>query len=286
VPASGGNTPRQITLMQDMQADVLCCTPSYALNIAETIVQRGIDPQSLNLRYGIFGAEPWTEAMREQVEQRLGLQALDIYGLSEVIGPGVSMESYEDRDGLFIWEDHFYPEIVDPDSGETLPYGEQGELVFTSLTKRAFPVIRYRTGDVCTLFREPSKSGRTLVRMSRVKGRTDDMLIIRGINVFPSEIERVLLGQAELAPHYQIVLSRENAMDRLTVRAELTTQLYADTGSNLDNAVVRQIGERLMAELREALALSAGVEIVAPFAIPRSEGKAVRVVDQRESSKF
>jgi phenylacetate-CoA ligase len=282
VPASGGNTPRQITLMQDMQADVLCCTPSYALNIAETIVQRGIDPQSLNLRYGIFGAEPWTEAMREQVEQRLGLQALDIYGLSEVIGPGVSMESYEDRDGLFIWEDHFYPEIVDPDSGETLPYGEQGELVFTSLTKRAFPVIRYRTGDVCTLFREPSKSGRTLVRMSRVKGRTDDMLIIRGVNVFPSEIERVLLGQAELAPHYQIVLSRENAMDRLTVRAELTTQLYADTGSNLDNAVVRQIGERLMAELRDALALSAGVEIVAPFAIPRSEGKAVRVVDQRE----
>ncbi len=281
VPASGGNTPRQITLMQDMAATILCCTPSYALNIAETIAQRTIDQRILRLEYGIFGAEPWTEQMREQIEVRLGLQALDIYGLSEVIGPGVSMQSYEDGEGLYIWEDHFYPEVIDPDSGEVLADGEQGELVFTSLTKRAFPVIRYRTGDICTLFLEPSKSGRTMVRMSRIKGRTDDMLIIRGVNVFPSEIERVVLRHEELEPHYQIVLTRQHAMDRLIVRAELTPHLYADLGATLANDVVSRVAERLASQLRETLALSAGVEICAPGTIPRSEGKAVRVLDRR-----
>lgn len=284
VPASGGNTPRQITLMQDMGADVLCCTPSYALNIADTLVQRGVDPQSLKLRYGVFGAEPWTEGLRKQIEQKLGLQALDIYGLSEVIGPGVSTESLEDRHGLFIWEDHFYPEIVNPETGETLPYGEEGELVFTSLTKRAFPVIRYRTGDISTLFLEPSKSGRTMVRMGRIKGRTDDMLIIRGVNVFPSEIERVLMQQEELAPHYQIVLSREHALDQLTVRVELTPNLYNDLAETLENEAVRRIATRLRFELESTLAISAGVELCAPFSIPRSEGKAVRVIDQRNIS--
>jgi phenylacetate-CoA ligase len=281
VPASGGNTPRQITLLQDMRADVLCCTPSYALNLAETMAQRGVDPASLNLRYGVCGAEPWTEGLRTQIEHKLGLEALDIYGLSEVIGPGVSMESCEDKHGLFIWEDHFYPEVIDPESGENLPYGEEGELIFTSLTKRAFPVIRYRTGDIAALFLEPSKSGRTMVRMTRIKGRNDDMLIIRGMNVFPSEIERVLMQQEELAPHYQIVLYRDGALDRLIVRAELTPHLYADLGDSLGHQVVQRISARVCAELEAALALSAGVEICSPGIIPRSEGKAVRVMDER-----
>ncbi|NJO81337.1 MAG: phenylacetate--CoA ligase [Blastochloris sp.] len=281
VPVSGGNTPRQITLLQDLQADVLCCTPSYALNLAETMYQRGIDPATLQLHAGIFGAEPWTEGLRDQIEEKLNLKALDIYGLSEVIGPGVSMESIEDQHGLFIWEDHFYPEIIDPASGEVLPYGEEGELVFTSLTKRAFPVIRYRTGDISTLFVEPSKSGRTMVRMERVKGRNDDMLIIRGVNVFPSEIERVLLQQEELAPHYQIVLSRETALDQITIRTELTPHLYADFSNNLDNPAIQHITNRVREELEGALGINPAVEIWAPTTILRSEGKAVRVLDQR-----
>jgi phenylacetate-CoA ligase len=274
VPASGGNTPRQITLMRDMDATILCCTPSYALNIADTLAQGGDEPGGLRLAYGIFGAEPWTEKMREQIESRLGLRALDIYGLSEVIGPGVSMQSFEDGEGLYIWEDHFFPEVVDPDSGDMLPYGAEGELVFTSLTKRAFPVIRYRTGDLCTLFREPGRSGRTMARMTRIKGRTDDMLIIRGVNVFPSEIERVVLRQAELAPHYQIELARENAMDVLNVRAEVDAELDDDAAHGLR--------DRLARELNATLGLRAGVELCAPGALPRSEGKAVRVVDRRE----
>lgn len=281
VPVSGGNTPRQITLLQDLQADVLCCTPSYALNLAETMQQRGIDPATLHLRSGIFGAEPWTEGMRDQLEEKLNLWALDIYGLSEVIGPGVSMESIEDQHGLFVWEDHFYPEIIDPASGEVLPYGEEGELVFTSLTKRAFPVIRYCTGDISTLFVEPSKSGRTMIRMERIKGRNDDMLIIRGVNVFPSEIERVLLQQEELAPHYQIVLSRETALDRITVRTELTPHLYADFSNNLDNPAIQHITNRVRKELEGTLGINPDVEVCAPTTIPRSEGKAVRVLDQR-----
>jgi phenylacetate-CoA ligase len=283
VPASGGNTPRQIMLMQDMGADILCCTPSYALNIADTMIQRGIDPTTLNLKYGVFGAEPWTEQMRAQIEKRTGIQALDIYGLSEVIGPGVSMESYEDRNGLYIWEDHFYPEVINPQTGEALPYGTEGELVFTSLTKRAFPVIRYRTGDICTLFLEPSKSGRTMVRMSRIKGRTDDMLIIRGVNVFPSEIERVLMQQEELAPHYLIVLTRDDALDQITVRTEISPHLYTDLGSTLEHEAIQRIGERVRYELQSALSLGAKVEINEPYTLPRSEGKAVRVVDQRNT---
>ncbi len=283
VPASGGNTPRQIALMQDLGATVLCCTPSYALNIADTMVQRGIDPASLRLQTGIFGAEPWTEELRAQIERKLNLQALDIYGLSEVIGPGVSMESCEDRNGLFIWEDHFYPEVIDPVTGENLPYGCEGELVFTSLSKHAFPLIRYRTGDICALFLEPSASGRTLVRMTRVKGRTDDMLIIRGVNVFPAEIERVLMLQTELAPHYQIVLARENALDRLIIRVELAALLYTELGTTLAHDLVWQLAARVRYEIESVLGLSAMVEICAPYTIPRSEGKAVRVLDERNA---
>jgi phenylacetate-CoA ligase len=281
VPASGGNTPRQILLMQDLGANVLCCTPSYALNIAETMRERDVDRSSLALEYGIFGAEPWTDAMRTQIERELRLEALDIYGLSEVIGPGVSMESHEDRDGLFIWEDHFYPEVIDPETGERLLDGEQGELVFTSLTKRAFPVIRYRTGDVCRLYREPCVSGRTMVRMSRVKGRTDDMLIVRGVNVFPSEIERVVLGRKGLSPHYQIVLTRESALDRLTVRVEVEPETWRALGEAIESERIVALGDRLRLELADALSIQAAVDVCAPAAIPRSEGKAVRVVDQR-----
>jgi len=281
VPASGGNTPRQLTLMQDLGATVLCCTPSYALNIAETMRERGIDRASLALEVGVFGAEPWTVGMREEIERALGLQALDIYGLSEVMGPGVSMESAEDRDGLFIWEDHFLPEVIDPRSGEVLPYGEEGELVFTSLTKRAFPVLRYRTGDLCALFAEPGRSGRTMARMTKVKGRTDDMLIVRGVNVFPSEIERVVLEQRELAPHYQIVLGRDGALDRLAVRVELAVTVWDTLGATTECDDARRIAGRLRAELANVLALAAEVELGAPGTVPRSEGKAVRVVDRR-----
>jgi phenylacetate-CoA ligase len=281
VPASGGNTPRQITLMQDLAATVLCCTPSYALNIAETMRDRGIDRSSLALEIGVFGAEPWTIGMREEIERALGLVALDIYGLSEVMGPGVSMESAEDRNGLFIWEDHFYPEVVDPASGAVLPLGEEGELVFTSLTKRAFPVLRYRTGDLCTLFAEPSRSGRTMVRMTKVKGRTDDMLIVRGVNVFPSEIERVVLEQRELAPHYQILLARDGALDQLTVHVEVEPAAWSALGSSIDASGVRELSGRLRAELAATLALTADVQLGPPGTVPRSEGKAVRVVDRR-----
>ena len=281
VPASGGNTPRQITLMQDLGATVLCCTPSYALNVAETMRDRGIERSTLALEVGVFGAEPWTVGMREEIERALGLVALDIYGLSEVMGPGVSMESVEDRDGLFVWEDHFYPEVVDPASGDVLPYGEEGELVFTSLTKRAFPVLRYRTGDLCTLFAEPTRSGRTMVRMTKVKGRTDDMLIVRGVNVFPSEIERVVLEQRELAPHYQIMLSRDGALDRLAVHVEVVMELWESLGSSVDSDEARRLAGRLRSELANALSLSADVQLGGPGTIPRSEGKAVRVVDRR-----
>lgn len=281
VPASGGNTPRQILLMQDMQADILCCTPSYALNIADTLAAQSTDLTTLNLKYGVFGAEPWTEGLRAQIEARLGLSALDIYGLSEVIGPGVSMESYEDKNGLFIWEDHFYPEIVDPATGEVLGEGETGELVFTSLTKRAFPVIRYRTGDLSALFYEPSKSGRTMVRMQKIKGRTDDMLIIRGVNVFPSEIERVLMAQAELAPHYQIALRRRGALDELVVLTEFTEETFVTCDNDVGCEKAVNIGRRIAARLQSELLISAWVELGAPGSRPRSEGKAVRVVDER-----
>ena len=281
VPASGGNTPRQLTLMQDLGATVLCCTPSYALNIAETMRERGIDRATLSLEVGVFGAEPWTVGMREEIERALGLQALDIYGLSEVMGPGVSMESAEDRDGLYIWEDHFYPEVIDPASGDVLPYGSEGELVFTSLTKQAFPILRYRTGDLCTLFAESGRAGRTMVRMTKVKGRTDDMLIVRGVNVFPSEIERVVLDQHELAPHYQIVLSRHGALDRLAVHVELVRQVWQSLGATTDCDGARRLAGRLQNELASVLSLTADVDLGPPGSVPRSEGKAVRVVDRR-----
>ena len=260
IPASGGNTPRQAQLLEDLGAEILCCTPSYALAIADHVSE----PASLELRAGVFGAEPWTEGLREAIEGALDLTALDIYGLSEVMGPGVSAECLESRDGAHVNEDHFLVEVVDPQSGQPLPDGEVGELVFTTLTKEALPLLRYRTGDLASLTREPCACGRTFARMSRVFGRTDDMLIIRGVNVFPSEIERALLAIPELTPHYQLVVERPGHLDELTVQVEGT----------VDPAAVRK-------QLHNVLGLTAQVEIGEPGSVPRSEGKALRVLDRR-----
>ena len=267
VPASGGNTPRHAQLLEDLGAEILCCTPSYALAIADHVSE----PARLRLRAGLFGAEPWTEGLRAAVEHALELTALDIYGLSEVMGPGVSAECLEGRDGAHVNEDHFLVEVVDPASGEPLPEGEVGELVFTTLTKEALPLLRYRTGDLASLRREPCACGRTFARMSRVVGRTDDMLIIRGVNVFPSEIERALLAIPELAPHYQLVVERPGHLDELTVEAELREG--EPGGERLEAFVEERLGR--------ALGLTARVRLGAPGTVPRSEGKALRVLDRR-----
>jgi phenylacetate-CoA ligase len=266
VPASGGNTPRQAQLLADLGAQILCCTPSYALAIADHVS----DPAALRLRSGMFGAEPWTVGLREAVEAALGLTALDIYGLSEIVGPGVSAEC-ELRAGAHVNEDHFLVEAVDPQTGEPIADGEVGELVFTTLTKEALPFLRYRTGDLASLTREPCSCGRTFARMSRVVGRTDDMLIIRGVNVFPSEIERTLLAVPELAPHYQLVVERPGHLDELTVLVEL--QPGEEGGARL----TARVEERL----ERALGLTARIQVGGPGSIPRSEGKALRILDRR-----
>jgi phenylacetate-CoA ligase len=260
VPASGGNTPRQAQLLEDLGAEILCCTPSYALAIADHVA----DPSRLRLRAGVFGAEPWTEGLREAIEDALDLVALDIYGLSEIVGPGVSSECLEGRGGAHVNEDHFLVEVVDPQSGEPLADGAIGELVFTTLTKEALPFLRYRTGDLASLTREPCACGRTFARMSRVLGRTDDMLVIRGVNVFPSEVERALLAVPGLAPHYQLVVARPDRLDELTVQVE----------GGADAAQVREA-------LDAALGLGVRVEVLPAGSIPRSEGKALRVIDRR-----
>jgi phenylacetate-CoA ligase len=267
VPASGGNTPRQAQLLEDLGAEILCCTPSYALAIADHVSE----PARLSLRAGLFGAEPWTEGMREAVEHALDLKALDIYGLSEIIGPGVSSECVESAAGAHVNEDHFLVEVIDPETGEPLVDGETGELVFTTLTKEALPFLRYRTGDLASITREPCGCGRTLTRMSRVKGRVDDMLIVRGVNVFPSEIERALLAIPELAPHYQVLVQRPGHLDELVVQAELREG--EDGGERLQAFVEERLGR--------ALGLGARVELGLPGSIPRSEGKALRVLDRR-----
>jgi phenylacetate-CoA ligase len=267
VPASGGNTPRQAQLLEDLGAEILCCTPSYALAIADHVSE----PARLNLRAGLFGAEPWTDELRAAVENAFDIAALDIYGLSEILGPGVSFECLEGRDGNHVNEDHFLVEVVDPASGELLPDDIVGELVFTTLTKEALPLLRYRTGDLASVSREPCACGRTFARMSRVVGRTDDMLIIRGVNVFPSEIERALLAVPELGPHYLLVVDRPGHLDELTVRAELRDG--EPGGERLEAFVEERLGR--------ALGLTARVELLAPGAVPRSEGKALRVLDRR-----
>jgi phenylacetate-CoA ligase len=279
VPAASGNTLRQILLLQDFRPQGLACTPSFALHLAEALREAGTDGRSLGLRYGTFGAEPWSEGMRAQIEAVLGLRAVDFYGLSEVIGPGVAAEC-EARDGLHVNEDHFLVEVVDPASGAPLPPGRPGELVFTSLTKEALPIIRYRTGDVSALSPERCRCGRTLARMARLTGRTDDMLVIRGVNVYPSQIEAALLTLPELSPHYQLVVDRAAALPRLEVQVEVAeVVVQAWGGWQADRPEIGLLRGAVAARLRGALALSAEVTLVAPKTVPRSEGKAVRVVD-------
>ncbi|HGE70693.1 TPA: phenylacetate--CoA ligase [Candidatus Poribacteria bacterium] len=275
IPASGGNTKRQVMMLEDFGTTVLTCTPSYALYIGEVAKEMGIDIRKLPLRIGVFGAEPWSDNMRKELEAKLNIDAMDIYGLTEVIGPGVSMEC-EQKDGLHIFEDHFIAEIIDPETGEQLPYGETGELVFTSLTKEAFPVIRFRTRDITSLNPEPCKCGRTIARMRRVSGRTDDMLIIRGVNVFPSQIESVLMEIEETEPHYEIVVERKGMLDELEVRVEVNERLFSDEVRKLE-AVQR----KLQNEIESVLGISVKVTLVEPKTIERSEGKAKRVKDLR-----
>jgi phenylacetate-CoA ligase len=277
IPVSGGNTKRQIVIMKDFGPTILTATPSYALHLAEVAEEMGVSFRDLRFKYGIFGAEPWSEKMRAEIERKLGLVAVDIYGLSEVIGPGVAIECHEAKKGLHIFEDHFIPEIIDPATGEVLPYGERGELVFTSVTKEAFPVIRYRTRDITTLHVEPCICGRTLVRMEKVSGRTDDMLIIRGVNVFPSQIESVLMEMKGLSPHYQLVVDREGNLDTLTVRVEVDEGVFSDEVKQLQD-----LERRISKNIKEYLGVSAKVKLVEPKAIARSEGKAVRVIDNRK----
>jgi phenylacetate-CoA ligase len=280
VPVSSGNTLRQILLLQDFRPQGLACTPSFALHIGESLKEHGVDGRSLGLRYGLFGAEPWTEEMRREIEALLGLTAVDFYGLSEIIGPGVAVECAEVRQGLHVNEDHFLPEIVAPD-GAPLPPGAEGELVLTTLTKEALPMLRYRTGDVTSLNPEPCKCGRTTVRMARIKGRTDDMLVIKGVNVYPSQVEAALLTLPDLAPHYQLVVDRRQGFPSLEVHVEPTETAVQGWGKfdpkGPEVAALRQrIGERF----RAMLTLNPDVVVEPPRTIPRSEGKAVRVVER------
>jgi len=277
IPVSGGNTKRQITIMKDFKSSVLLATPSYALNLAETMETLGVDPKSLSLRVGVFGAEPWSENMRDEVERKLNIKAVDIYGLSEVMGPGVAMQCLEGEKGLHIFEDHFLPEIIDPDTGEVLPPGEKGELVFTTLTKEAFPIIRYRTKDISRLMYDTCECGRTLVRMEKVTGRTDDMLIIRGVNVFPSQIEHVLMGTKGVEPHYQIVVNREGNMDTMAVEVEVSEDIFSDEIKGLEN-----LTKRIQMDIKDMLGVTCRVKLVEPKTIQRSEGKAQRVIDNRK----
>jgi phenylacetate-CoA ligase len=279
IPVSGGNSKRQIMILQDFGPTAICCTPSYALNLAEEGKAMGINMKALKLRIGIFGAEPWSEKKRLEIEEALAISALNIYGLSEIMGPGVSMECQEGRHGMHIFEDHFLVETINPDTGDVLPPGEEGELVFTTLSKEAFPLIRFRSRDISRLLLEPCRCGRTLLRMDRITGRSDDMLIIRGVNVFPSQIEAVLTGIEGLEPHYQIIVDRAGNLDTLEVQVEVSEQLF----SNADEVKVLQNMERRIAnDIKEFLGVSARVKLVEPKSLRRFEGKASRVVDKRQ----
>ena len=277
IPESSGNTARQITILQDFGSDFLCCTPSYAMYIAETMENEGIDTSRLPLRGGIFGAEPWTEEMRREIERKLNIKAYDIYGLTETMGPGVAYECSEQH-GMHVNEDHFIIEIINPETGEHMPDGEQGEIVFSCITKKAFPLLRYRTRDIGVITHEKCSCGRTFVRMSKPMGRTDDMLIIRGVNVFPSQIETVLLNMG-YSPNYQIVVDRVNNLDTIEVLVEMTEEAFSDVLTELSTK------ERALSEnIKSLLGVAAKVRLVSPKSIKRSEGKAVRVIDNRKKS--
>lgn len=276
IPVSGGNTKRQLQLMQDFGSTVLACTPSYALFLAEAIEESGIRRSDLKLRVGVFGAEPWTENMRKEIEEKLQIKAIDIYGLSEIIGPGVASECLFQQ-GLHINEDHFYPEIINPETLEVLPPGKTGELVFTTITKEGLPLIRYRTRDLTRLNYDQCKCGRTLVRMEKCLGRSDDMLIIRGVNVFPSQIESVLLEMSEIKPHYLLVIDRINNLDELEIQVEVEEQFFQDKIGQL-----MSLKQKIQNNLESSLGISVKVTLVEPKTIERSEGKAKRVIDKRK----
>ncbi len=290
VPVSGGMTERQITLITDFRPDVITATPSYLQTLAEVFRSRGVASDEISLKIAIPGAEPWTEAIRQDIEQGLGVKAMNIYGLSEIIGPGVSQECLEAQDGSHIWEDHFLPEIVDPETGEVLPEGKEGVLVLTTLTKEALPLLRYWTGDITYLTYEPCVCGRTHVRMGPIKGRTDDMLIIRGVNVYPTQVEAVLETIPEVAPHYQLVVRREGTLDEITVRVELSEPVFREvTYEVLSDEVVeadhllRRIRETIRQKIKDTIGVSMKVELLAPGEAPRSAGgKLRRVVDERK----
>jgi phenylacetate-CoA ligase len=276
IPISGGNTTRQIQLMHDFGSTVLACTPSYAMFLSEAIEESGIKREDLKLRVGVFGAEPWTENMRKEIEEKLRIKAIDIYGLSEVIGPGVASECLE-QVGLHINEDHFYPEIIDPVTLQNLPEGSTGELVFTTLTKEGLPLIRYRTRDLTRLTSDKCKCGRTMVRMEKCLGRSDDMLIIRGVNLFPSQVESVLLEMSEIKPHYLLIVDRINNLDSLELKVEVDEEFFQDKISQLE-----ALRQKLQENLENSLGLSIKVTLVEPKMIERSEGKAKRVIDKRK----
>ena len=279
IPISGGNTKRQIMIMQDFGSTVLTCTPSYSLFMAEEAQAEGIDFKKLKLRVGIFGAEPWSEAMRNEIEAKLNLTAIDIYGLSEIMGPGVAIECIEAKRGLHIWEDHFIPEIINPETGERLPEGERGELVITTITKQGIPLIRYRTRDITSLTYEPCICGRTHARITRMSGRSDDMLIIRGVNVFPSQIEAILVGIEGIEPHYMLIVDRQGTMDTLTVQVEVSEQLFSD-----EIKVLQALSRRVEKEIKDMLGVTCTAKLIEPKTIQRSEGKAKRVIDNRKLS--
>jgi len=270
IPMSGGQTPKQVQLIRDFEPDIIMCTPSYMLNIADAFEKQGLDPAKTSLKIGIFGAEPWGESMRRELEERCGIDALDIYGLSEVIGPGVAGECIETKDGPTIWEDHFYPEIINPETGEVVPDGEMGELVFTSLTKEALPIIRYRTRDLTMLL---AGTARPMRRIDKITGRSDDMLIIRGVNVFPTQIEEQVLKQPGLGPHYQIIVARDGQLDVLTVLVERNQDTNAADAEAIAKAVQKDV--------KDYVGVTASIQVRDPGGVARSEGKAVRVIDER-----
>ncbi|MDO5322316.1 MAG: phenylacetate--CoA ligase [Bacteroidia bacterium] len=279
LPASTGSTEKHIRLLRDLGVTGIACTPSYALHLAETMEKMGITRDDIKLRVGVFGAEPWTENMRKEIEEKLGIKAYNLYGLSEIMGPCVSYEC-EEQNGSHVNEDHFFPEIINPDTLEPEPYGTSGELVFTTLTKEGMPLLRYRTRDLCTLYDEPCPCGRTSIKMGRLLGRSDDMLIIRGINVFPSQVESVILSMPECAPHYLLIVDRENNLDKLTVQVEMRQEFFA-SGFDTFEPIIR-LEKEVAAKLKSVLSISAKVEVKQPGTLARSEGKSKFVIDNRK----
>ena len=277
IPISGGNTTRQIMIMQDFGSTVLTCTPSYSLYLAEEAVAAGVDIKGSKLRIGIFGAEPWSEAMRHEIEAKLGIHAIDIYGLSEIMGPGVAIECIEEKHGLHIWEDHFLPEIINPETGAPVAEGELGELVITTITKQGIPLIRYRTRDITSISYTPCACGRTHARIARMSGRSDDMMIIRGVNVFPSQIESILVRIEGVEPHYMLIVDRKDNLDTLEVQVEVDERIFSD-----EIKVLQVLARRIEKEIKDMLGITSTVKLVEPKTIQRSEGKAKRVIDNRK----